>query len=315
MRKRFPSRDLPTPKIAGAPAPTLHRYAELRMDGGELAGTIVRYGDVADLGPAGRERFAPGSVRHGDVILNIQHDRKQPVARTGAGLDLQDGPEALTLRARLPDTEFGRRARELVDAGILRGLSAEFVPIRDRYDGGMRVIQRAELRGVGLVDRPAYPQSTLARAQTPFTIQCRGPEIEGEIALGEEGSISLQHGLGMVIEPGAITLAPAGVFLLRGYDYDNALATTANGRLAVDVRTDSIRFTASRMARTAALRDTRQRIRAGLINGVVPGLRLFEYEDVEGANQTVRHVSKAALCEINLVARDGLGRVRRRMAL
>ena len=314
MRRRF--KTVPTPKIAGVPTQTLHRYAELRADADGIQGTIVRYGDVADLGPMGRERFEPRSVAWDDVILNIQHDRKQPVARTGAGLEIHDGGDALTLRARLPNTEFGRRARELVDAGILRGLSAEFLPQRDRYDGGMRVIQRALLRGVGLVDRPAYPQSTLARAEAlPFTLQCRGPEIVGEIALGEEGVISQQHGLSLIVESGALTLAPSGVFLLRGYDYDNALATTANGNLRVIVSAGAIAFSASRLARTAALRDVRQRIRAKLINGVVPGMRLFEWDDADGPDGTVRTVKRAALCEINLIAHAGLGPVRRRMAL
>ena len=88
------------------------RYSEIRaQDGNRLMGTVLRWNDIGVI--AGQpERFASGAfgdVSAIDVILNIQHQRTRPIARTGSGLTLRDGPESLTMAAELPQTR---------DAGI-----------------------------------------------------------------------------------------------------------------------------------------------------------------------------------------------------
>ncbi len=66
----------------------INRYIELRSESPDvIAGTVLKYGDVAHIGRAFHERFMPGSVKYDDVILNLLHDRQAPVARTGAGCD------------------------------------------------------------------------------------------------------------------------------------------------------------------------------------------------------------------------------------
>ena len=71
----------------------------------------MRYGDTADIGGL-PERFEPGAfgdVGAADVLLNRQHDRTEPLARTGgAGLVLMDTADSLTMRADLA----GHRNRE-----------------------------------------------------------------------------------------------------------------------------------------------------------------------------------------------------------
>ena len=54
----------------------------------------------------GRERIEPGAFAPlGDAILNAQHDRTTPLARTdGGGLTLLDSEAALEIRAELPPT-------------------------------------------------------------------------------------------------------------------------------------------------------------------------------------------------------------------
>ena len=47
----------------------------------------------------------------------------------------------------------------LVRSGVLRGLSIEFRAVAERIEAGVRVIERAVLRGVAVVDTPAYPAS------------------------------------------------------------------------------------------------------------------------------------------------------------
>ena len=128
----------------------------------------LRYGDVATIGGQ-PERFEPGAfgdVAAMDVVLNRQHDRRTPLARTGGGgLSLQDGPESLTMAAALPKTRDAADTLELVKTGVLRGLSVEFHALCERFDGALRVIERAVLTGLGVVDKPAYAESTIATRQ------------------------------------------------------------------------------------------------------------------------------------------------------
>ena len=138
-----------------------YRFAELRQTGARLIeGTAVRYGDIALNSFGQNERFSPRSLTFSDVILNVQHDRGRPLARTeGGGLELSDSATELSVRAELPQTREADDALELIKMKILRGLSVEFRALDEILEGGIRVIKRAELSGIGLVDRPAYPQS------------------------------------------------------------------------------------------------------------------------------------------------------------
>ena len=92
--------------------------------------------------------------------MNRQHQREHILTRTGAGLQLIDGPERLEVRAELPDTEDGRDTVKLVRRGILRGLSIEMSEVQSRWSGSERVIEKATLRGVSVVDIPAYSMAT-----------------------------------------------------------------------------------------------------------------------------------------------------------
>ena len=138
------------------------RYVELRAapEGRRLEGVAVRYGDVAAL-PWGKERFEAGAFadRMSDVRLTVQHDRGRPLVRTGAGLTLDDNAERLALAAELPVTREADDTLTLVRAGVLRGLSIEFRAVVERMEGETRVISRATLGAVSVVDSPAYPQS------------------------------------------------------------------------------------------------------------------------------------------------------------
>ena len=120
----------------------------------------MRYGDLAQL-PWGQERIEAGAfVPLGDVILNASHDRTTPLARTGgAGLELTDTAERLAFSATLPDTRAADDVLELVRTGVMRGASVEVRVTAERFESGVRVIERARLSGIGVVDTPAYPAS------------------------------------------------------------------------------------------------------------------------------------------------------------
>lgn len=140
------------------------RFCEIRAAGERgLAGTAVPYETDAEM-PWGRERIARGAFTPiGDVILNAMHDRQTPLARTGGGgLELTDTAAGLELHATLPRTRAADDVLELVRSGVLRGLSIEFRATSERFTGplqDLRVIEKAELHGVGVVDTPAYPSA------------------------------------------------------------------------------------------------------------------------------------------------------------
>ena len=145
---------------------TEFRFCEVRREGRVLEGTAISYGDVARVGTRA-ERFLPGALGSDvgalDVLLNVQHDRGRVLARTGGGgLVLTDTPEALTVRAELPETSESSDCLALVEAGVLRGLSLEFIATSERKEGPTRVIASARLVSIGVVDKPAYPASKVA---------------------------------------------------------------------------------------------------------------------------------------------------------
>ena len=63
------------------------------------------------------------------------------------------------------EVHLGNAGLELVRAKIVRGLSVEFVALQERSEANLRIIERARLVGIGVVDTPAYPASAIeARA-------------------------------------------------------------------------------------------------------------------------------------------------------
>ena len=140
------------------------RFAEIRLepDSRRLVGTAIKYGDTS---PGHRERFeagAFGDVQALDLVLNYQHDRGRPLSRSGAGLELADGEDALEVSATIVETDEGNNALSLVRAGIVRGFSIEFFARQAVVEKGIRIIRRAELAGLSLVDKPSYPGSMVS---------------------------------------------------------------------------------------------------------------------------------------------------------
>ena len=142
---------------------------ELRVAGRTLSGVAMRYGDIS---PDFRERFEPGAFGEVRAIdLNLQHDPGTVVVR---GASLTDSPEALSVRADLPE---GSAALALVRRRALTGFSVEFKPTREHRDAaGVRVVEAATLTGLALVDRGAYPASQAeVRARSGRTVRQRIP--------------------------------------------------------------------------------------------------------------------------------------------
>ena len=136
------------------------RDAELRATAGRtLRGIVTRYGEIASDRP---ERFAPFAYQPlpPTVPVNVQH-REQMVFARGADVVLTDAPDALRMAARIPPGDAGDAVLGMVESRMLTGLSSEFVAVLDPKVGGVRVVQRALLAGIGVVDQPSYSGSVV----------------------------------------------------------------------------------------------------------------------------------------------------------
>ena len=219
---------------------TVERRAavEFRFDGRTLTGPAVRYGDVA-TGPKGPERFERRAFVSGveSATLNLQHDRERVLAEQPDALALTDTALALDLRASLrPD---GAESM-LIRRGALRGLSVGFIALDEQRQDGLRVITRAHLDHVALVDRPAYPGSTVELRQAfdrawldariPVTQQlrcvCQGPTCDS-----------------VVFQPGAFdVLGDTGdVLAVGGGGFGNVLGSLKRGTVITETTKAGLR--------------------------------------------------------------------------
>ena len=255
------------------------RYCELRQDGRNLYGVAMRYGSEARI-YGQRERFTPGAfgqVASLDVRLNVQHNRERLIARTGGGgLVLTDSPEALTISADLPDTREADDALTLVQKRILRGFSIEFDPVSERLDQGVRVLDRAALSAIGVVDLPAYRDSV---AEARSELRRHGDGLIGSIpynvdeTIADSGRVRKRR-----IKAGAFDFAlldeTREITLILG-DYSRPLASRLAGSLTVESTADALTFNAASLPDTSYVRDFRTLLAAGSIApGVVPFYRI-----------------------------------------
>ena len=137
------------------------REDQSRRSPGRIVGTILEYGKRA---VDRAETFADGALSWPDngVILNIQHDRRQPVIRT---IPKVEGSR-VTIDEALPDTSRGRDVATMVRNGTLGGLSVEFAAKEDRYVGGVREIRSALLTAIGVVDAGSYDTAVAVRSRS-----------------------------------------------------------------------------------------------------------------------------------------------------
>ena len=144
------------------------RYGDVEFrqgdDGlGVVVGTVIRYGDVAQIGGFTEEFKAGafGDFRNPKVKANRMHQRTQMLARLGNRLEIDDTDERMKYELSLPDTTAGRDTATELAEGLLTGSSLEFRAIEETFneDTQHRVISKAQLFGFGVVDEPAYPDS------------------------------------------------------------------------------------------------------------------------------------------------------------
>ena len=127
------------------------RADDSRQSPGRITGTLLTYGKRASDRP---EVFADGSLRwdDGGVILNVQHDRQQPVMR----FTPEVRGEQVVIDAPLPDTQRGRDTATMIRDKTMTGLSIEFRATDEGMRAGVREVRAAELMGAAVVDSPSY---------------------------------------------------------------------------------------------------------------------------------------------------------------
>jgi HK97 family phage prohead protease len=148
---------------------------EQKVDGRTLAGYAAVYGqdsrEIVENGRTFTERIAPGAFNEtlsggGDVKLYYNHDTSMPLARTRSGtLKLRSDRNGLAFEATLPDTTLGNDVRALLERGDLSGeMSFGFYVREDSWnkDRTERLVKRAELIEVSIVQDAAYPQTSSA---------------------------------------------------------------------------------------------------------------------------------------------------------
>lgn len=266
----------------------------------------MRYGDVS---PSHRERFLAGAFPDlSDVRLDVQHDRRRILTRTGAGLEMTDGPSALEFAAELPGTREADDALELVRRKVLRGASVEFIATSERAESGVRVIEGAELVAVSIVDNPAYRDSKIEARRYGGGLS--GSYNYGRLhvtsASGKTRKTRLQKGA----LDYALDDADREISLNMGSSLDSTLGTRSSGTLAVRKTADGLAVSVARLPETQAAADLVGLQEAGIALHVRPRYQLDgvpnAYKDVpEPGNPgvLVREVSNALLLGFDLTIR------------
>jgi hypothetical protein len=127
---------------------------------GAYYGNKDRYADVIAPG-AFAEFLASEDAKR--AVLCWQHDFSQPI---GAFEDLHEDEKGLWFRAKIANTQQGRDAAELVEAGVLNEFSIGYGVKEAEYpqddpDGVQRILKNLYLYEISIVTRAANPKATL----------------------------------------------------------------------------------------------------------------------------------------------------------
>ena len=137
------------------------REDESRLGPGRLFGVVMKYNTRASDRP---ELFEDGALKWDEsLVLNRQHARRSPVMLV-TPIVVND---EVRIDEPIPDTSAGRDAAAEIRSGLLKGLSIEFVALRESVAGGVRRISSAMLRAVALVDFPSYSAAAVEVRATP----------------------------------------------------------------------------------------------------------------------------------------------------
>jgi HK97 family phage prohead protease len=171
---------------------------ELREDdngGMHLEGYAALFNSRSENLGGFTETIAPGAFSRSlksrnDIKLLWNHDTGAVLGSTRAGtLTLTEDSRGLRVSAELPNTSFGRDARELVSRGDVRAFSFGFsMPATGgdtwNQDGTERTLKSVRLHEVSLVAFPAYPETNGTATVRNFVALATRAEVDAD-ALAE----------------------------------------------------------------------------------------------------------------------------------
>ena len=269
------------------------RRGELRaLSGRRLTGRVMRYGDEAEIPGIGRERFSMFAfdehLRSGrGTRLNIEHDDTLTIGSTGDVLTLTDSPAELRMAAELPAGDAYDSVLALIGDRLTTGLSVEFRALNERLTNGVRVIQRATLPALGIVDDPAYAASGVEvrrrgrglsgeyRYNRDRVTRDRGTRRKTRVSSGAfrwqleafaEVQEKLNKSIAEAIEGAAadaVRESAREVQLLAGRSYDASLASLRTGTLKLTDTDEALKFEVDRLPDTTYAADLRAAMDAG----------------------------------------------------
>ncbi len=199
---------------------------ELRIAGRTLRGVIPYETRATDRA----ERFAAGVFVSGldTARINLQHDPAVVVAEQPHTLTLTDSPQALELRAELKPGA----ALSLLRRGRLTGLSPEFIAIDEHRADGVRVIDRAHLAGIGLVDSSSYPTTVELRQGADWWLSAQVPYNRRMECTCQGGACD-----SVEFSPGAFDdLQDRNVVAIGGQGFNSVLGSKRRGNLILRFR-------------------------------------------------------------------------------
>lgn len=139
---------------------------------GHVEGYAIVYGQWSELLGTFRERVQRGAVHTvSNLRALVNHDSGKLLASVPSGtLVVEDRPEGLWMRAKLPDTSYARDLRALMSTGMMGQQSFAFSVRRsgndrgdvwEQRDGGVwRTLTSIDVEELSIVADPAYTQTS-----------------------------------------------------------------------------------------------------------------------------------------------------------
>lgn len=133
------------------------------------------------------ERIKAGAfsrtIRENQILCLRGHDASKAIGRTPETLSLSEGAEGLTSEIRLVYSPLSREVLSDVRSKIAKGLYIAFVPLSELWTTKagtvVRELLEVDLQEISVVDRPAYPQTTIGERSYQQFCEMRSahPEI------------------------------------------------------------------------------------------------------------------------------------------
>lgn len=134
------------------------REDESRRTPGRIVGILIEYETRAT---DRNEKFRDGALSWdpAGVVLNRQHDRRQPIMRFTPVVE----GRALKIDEPLPDTNLGRDLATEIRNKLFTGMSIEFQATKETREGGTRIVEKARLTAAAVVDSSSYQTNVQVR--------------------------------------------------------------------------------------------------------------------------------------------------------